>query len=291
MAERLNTRSVTVVIVAFGREDLLHDCLTGLGREFSIIVVDNASSPACAELCTHLQVTYLDPRRNLGFAAGVNQALALANRSHDILLLNPDAVIDATAVARLQAAMHGSPQICCVAPAQTQPSTGQQHRVQWPFPSPWREWLVAVGLRRLVRAKGFLVGAVLLLNRDALDEIGGMDERFFLYAEETDWQRRAVAAGWQVMPLPDVHATHIGAATSSQAEVRDAHFYAGLELFIRKWYGSKGWASYRTAVILGALVRMAFGGRRRREMAVPRLRIMVRGPVRHRADVLSGVGR
>lgn len=291
MAEDLRPRPVSVLIVAYGREDLLEECLRTLRRGFPVVVVDNARSAACADLCGTLQVEYLDPGANLGFAGGVNRGLASVDPWHDVLLLNPDARVDAAAVARLQAAMRGGQRVCCVAPAQRHPGTAEQQRIGWPFPSPTREWLISLGLGRLVRAEDFVIGAVLLLNRDALDEVGGFDERFFLYAEETDWQRRAVAAGWRVLSVPEIEATHVGAATSSDSRVRDAHFYAAAELYVRKWFGSRGWASYRAAVIVGALLRMLAGGRDRRGPAARRLRIMLRGPLRHRAELLASVSR
>lgn len=283
-------RPISVVVVAYGRDDLLAESLHPLAGAYPVVVVDNARSPKCAELCRSLQVRYVDPGGNLGFAGGVNVGLDATDPSHDVLLLNPDARIDGSALERLSMTMHGEPRVCCTAPAQRHPGTAERQRIGWPFPSPRREWLIALGLGRLVRAEDFVIGAVLLLNRDALGEVGAFDERFFLYAEEADWQRRAVDAGWRAQSVPEVVATHVGAATSTDSQLREAHFYAAAELYVRKWFGSRGWLSYRAAVVVGACARMLLGGAERRDPAARRLRIMLRGPLRHQQELLASGG-
>ena len=91
-------------------------------------------------------------------------------------------------------------------------------RVAWPFPTPPGAWLEAVGLGRLRdRHQAYAVGTVLLLRAAALRQVGGFDERFFLYAEETDWARRAASLGWRHGVVPTVTALHVGAATSTDA--------------------------------------------------------------------------
>src|ERR1700691_1419379 len=83
-----------IVVVAYGPEDQLDRCLSKVENQFPVLVVDNAGSPECAKVAAHHGARYLDPGRNLGFAAAVN--LGIAERSHpdgDLLLLNPDALI------------------------------------------------------------------------------------------------------------------------------------------------------------------------------------------------------
>jgi GT2 family glycosyltransferase len=286
----LTGRPLSVLVIAYGREDLLADALRPLSGHFPIVVIDNAQAPECEALCRSLGARYVDPGANLGFARGVNLGLRVVDTTHDVLLLNPDARIDPGDVKRLQAALHRDARASCAAPAQSHPVTAVPQRVGWPFPSPRREWLIALGLGRLLGHEDFLIGAILLLDRDALDDIGGFDERFFLYAEETDWQRRAVAAGWHGLPVPEIQATHVGAATSTDPHSQEAYFYAASEIYVRKWFGPRGWASYRAAVVAGAVPRMLVGGRTRRASALRRLKIMLRGPVRHRTAFLAGGG-
>jgi GT2 family glycosyltransferase len=117
-----------------------------------------------------------------------------------------------------------------------------------------------------------------MLRADAVAELGGLDERFFLYGEETDWQRRAVDAGWTVA-CADVLASHVGAGTSTDETARETFFHAGHERYLRKHHGAAGWRSYRTAAALGALVRsVVLPGDRGRE-ARRRYRIYRTGPL------------
>ena len=279
---------IDVVVVAYGEPGLVERCLAPLGGEFPLIVVDNSSSPVTRKIVENLGGTYIDPGRNLGFAGGVNRALAGRHTGHDVLLLNPDAAISAADILALQRTMRADPALGCVAPAQVDPVGRGQARVGWPFPSPAGAWIEAAGFARLRRHIGFVIGAVLLLRVEAVEAVGGFDEQFFLYAEETDWQWRADRAGWGVAVVPDVTATHEGAGTGGDPRRRERHFHASHELFVRKHYGAVGWQLFRVAAVAGAAVRaIVLPGERRRRAAF-RLRLYVRGPVRAQRRILSG---
>ena len=86
-----------------------------------------------------------------------------------------------------------------------------------------------------------MIGSVLLLRAEALDQVGALDERFFLYAEETDWAYRAHRLGWRHAAVHEVRAVHVGAGTSGDAARREAHFHASQERYLRKHYGALGW--------------------------------------------------
>lgn len=271
--------ALDVVIVAYGDPAPLRTCLARLGREFPLTVVDNSSLPATRQLVEAWGGRYLDPGRNLGFGAGVNYALAKLDVDHsDILLLNPDAEVTPDAVRALHQRLFEDEAVACVAPGQVDPA-GTAARVGWPFPSPAGAWLDAVGLGRLRRGRcDFLIGSVLLLASRALHDLGGFDERFFLYAEETDWQWRASRQGWKVRLCPEILATHVGAGTGGSSNRRRTHFYASHERFLRKHYGDGGWIVYRAGNLLGAGLRvLALPGDRRRE-AKARFRLMLEGP-------------
>ena len=141
-----------------------------------------------------------------------------------------------------------------MAPAQVD-EKGHAARVAWPFPSPGNAWLEAIGLGRWQRGPDYVIGSVLMLRAEALDQVGGFDERFFLYAEETDWAYRARRLGWRHRLVPQVIAKHVGSATSSDARRRDVHFFASQERYLRKHFGTLGWQTARAANWLGAMVR------------------------------------
>jgi GT2 family glycosyltransferase len=185
-----------VVVVAFHGADDLDRCLAPVAGSLQIVVVDNSSDPEVARVAGDHGCRYVDTGANLGFAAGVNAGVALLPTHVDILLLNPDAVIGLVDVRALSAALTSEPSLGAVSPRLLDPA-GTEQRVLWPFPSPSRMWWEAIGGPHLVAEPGqFVVGAVLLVRRAAWREVGGFDERFFLYAEEADWQRRAADRGW-----------------------------------------------------------------------------------------------
>lgn len=264
-----------VVIVAYGPPDQLRDALAPLGS-LSVTIVDNSSMPETRELAEAHGAHYLDPHRNLGFGAAVNVALAsLADRGlgdSDVLLLNPDATIHGAEISVLVDALHAKPGIACVAPRQIEPGRNVAARVQWPFPSPLGSWLVALGLGRFDRRSGFVIGSIMLLNREALNHVGGFDERFFLYAEEADWQKRAVDRGWQIRYLSNVTGTHVGAGTSSDESVRSTLFHSSQLIYVRKHFGKLGELAMRAAMVVGALIRIAVGGAEVKQAARWRLR-------------------
>lgn len=269
----MNRRTRAVVTVAYGAPDLLAAALAPLRGEH-VVVVDNSSRADVAAVARAAGAHYVDPGANLGFAAGVNRGLA--GLTGDVLLLNPDARLQPADLDRLQATFVEYDDVGAVSPTLVDPA-GTVQRTYWPFPTPRSMWAEAFGLARRVRPDpGFVVGAALLLRRETLDEIGGFDERYFLYAEESDWQRRALARGWRAMVAPGVTATHVGAATSTDPRRREALFHAGQELHVRRWSGPAGWASYRTAAAVGAGLRTVV---RRDPAAARRVGLYLRGPV------------
>jgi GT2 family glycosyltransferase len=277
------TRTQHAVIVAYGAEDALERALAALDRAVEVTVVDNSSSEAVSAVATRYGAEYVDSGANLGFAAGANLALRplLRREPCDILLLNPDAVLTPRDLERLVSFLHepGNERVAAVAPRLVG-DDGREQRVVWPFPSPARAWTVAVGLGDIPSGRAFVVGAVLLLRWEALEEVGLFDERFFLYAEETDWQRRAAERGWLSAQCPDAVAAHAGAGTSDDPLRRESQFHAAQEIYIRKWYGSLGWTLYRTAALLGALARTVVLTGERRTQAAQRAVLYARGPRR-----------
>ncbi|WP_344292784.1 glycosyltransferase [Agromyces neolithicus] len=269
-----------VVVVAYGAPAMLRRALEPVAH-LPVTVVDNSSLPEIAALCDELGVRYLDPGRNGGFAAGVNVALGDRQRpGADVLLLNPDAVISADDIAVLHRALRADTALASVGPAQVD-EDGHVARVEWPFPSPGATWLEAVGLGRVRRpGPGFVIGSVLLLRAEALDQVGGLDERFFLYAEETDWAYRAHLLGWRHAAVPEARALHVGGGTSGDASRRDAHFFASQERYLRKHFGAVGWQSARLGQWLGSMARSVVLSGERGRAARKRAAIYRLGPVR-----------
>lgn len=272
-------RELEIIVVAYGSPDLLRSALEPVVF-YPITVVDNSSLPAIRDLCAELGCRYIDPGRNGGFAAGVNVGLAnLENPKSDVLLLNPDAVITVEDVRRLHAALLAGDDLASVGPRQVDDS-GAAIRVAWPFPSPLGTWLDAVGLSRLRPRAEYVSGAILLLRAEAIADVGHFDDRFFLYAEEADWQYRARLRGWRHQVIDSVTAMHAGGATSSDERKRQIHFHASHERFLRKHHGTLGWQAVRLGQIAADLIRAALRTGTARERLLARSTLYRRGPMR-----------
>jgi GT2 family glycosyltransferase len=247
-----------------------------------VTVVDNSSSEHVAAVAGRRGAEYLDAGANRGFAAGVNIALGRfeANPPANVLLLNPDAIIQLEDLKTLVANARSSDKLGAVAPRLVE-RDGSAARVAWPFPSPWRAWVEALGFARFLRfGRQFVIGAVLLLDWRAIREVGSFDDSFFLYCEETDWQRRAAESGWRSAVCAEAVAMHTSAGTSDDAGRREALFHAAHETYIRKWFGTTGWWAYRAAAGFGAIARAVLLRGERRSLARRRAAIYVRGPRR-----------
>ncbi|WP_018154915.1 glycosyltransferase [Demetria terragena] len=274
-------RELLIVVVAYGDPGHLRRCLTALGEasgrgRIRLSLIDNGSDPRVRALAEQANAAYHDPGRNLGYAAAVNIGLRQADGA-DVLLVNPDALVTAADVARLRDSLHAHPRAAACAPAQSDPA-GRGVRVGWPWPTPLTSWMDALGIGRLRRAR-YVSGAVLLLRAEALEQVGDFDERFFLYAEEADWQRRATRMGWSIHLVPEVTVTHVGAASSADTTRRDTHFDAAQERYLRTHTGTVGWHAARAAILVGAAGRWAVSPARRPTMR-RRMIAYWQGPIR-----------
>jgi glycosyltransferase involved in cell wall biosynthesis/GT2 family glycosyltransferase len=267
-----------VVVVAFGRPDLLASALAPLG-DLPVTVVDNSSDAQVRRVSGEAGARYLDPGRNLGFGAAVNVALREPLRpGSDVLLLNPDAVVTEDTVEALHKRLRADPGLAAVAPAQVD-GADHESRVRWPLPTPVRAWREAVGLGAGLPDE-YVIGSVLLLSRAAVDDVGGFDEDFFLYAEETDWEKRALDRGWRIGFAPELVASHLGAGTSSDPRRRELLFHAAQERYYRKHHGTLGWQAARAARLAGDSVRAVVAAGDQRTEARRRLSTYRTGPQR-----------
>jgi len=263
-----NTRPwLTIVTVTYRCGELVLSCLDALAADgllgdhadpgVEVIVVDSDSGDGTPDLVARAypQATLLRQNHNVGFARGCNIGIKHGN-GHKVLLLNPDAVVPPGAIAKLVAEMERYPRTAAVGPQLTCESGSAQIGTQC-FPTLRSEFarhcmpiakrlgITELGNEQPNRAGtvDWISGACMLLNAKALDELGLLDEGFFLYYEETDWCRRARQSGWNVRFCPDVRVTHIGGqsvAESGQQTLSGLsaeHFRSSRRRYFRKHYG------------------------------------------------------
>ncbi len=277
-----NLISVSVIVVSYNTSAVLRDCLLSLRREAppdaEIIVVDNASddgSPAMVQ-AEFPEVVVIETGRNLGFAGANNRGLAVS-RGRRLLLLNSDTVVLPGALEAMAAFLDTNPKTGAVG-CRLLNLDGSLQKSAYKFPSPARALaenllLTAafpnhpwVGDFRAwphdrVRDVDFVIGAALMVRREVLDTVGGLDEGFFMYAEETDWCRRMREAGWATTFLPHASVVHLGGGSSRAMPLRQfVESNRSALRYIRKHHGPVGEGLYRAAMLLGAGVRLPLWG-------------------------------
>ena len=264
-----------VVVVSYNSERHLRAALGDLPPCASIRVVDNASADASATVARDAGAIVDESDTNIGFAAGANRG-ARQGSARFILFLNPDAEIDERSIRRLIAELDADPGLAIVGPSLQDPD-GTPQTAAWPLPSPAAAWREALGFGSHLAdgyQRRFVIGAALLIRRSVFEDLDGFDERFWLYAEETDLCRRAIDAGWGVGLVADARATHAGGASGiDTAELVAEHFDRGLEHYVAKHHGRSGLASTRAALVIGSTIRsIAPGSPDRRRFHRRRLR-------------------
>jgi N-acetylglucosaminyl-diphospho-decaprenol L-rhamnosyltransferase len=267
---------VSIVIVTHNRADLalatirsMRDRLGAVTAEW--LVVDSGSgdgTPAAIEAA--FPDVEVMRRGNIGFAAGNNVALERATGRY-VLLLNPDIEVRDGELAGLIAELDADPRVGAASVVQESPA-GQVLPSIRRFPTPARQWREALALTRVGGAPAageleerpaayragaeadWLVGAFLVVRSEAVAAVGLLDERFFLYSEETDWCYRIKAAGWRVRHYPSMAVIH-HTGDYARPDLAAQLSWSKL-LFARKHFRPAATASVHLALVVHHGVRL-----------------------------------
>ncbi len=271
--------------MSYRAPELLRGCLASLGRalqgrpgEARVWVVDNASGEPTVSMVRREfpWVRLIENQENRGFAAANNQAIERC-RADYLLLLNPDTEISRQAIDRLAGLLDREPGAAAVGPRLLGPD-GSVQVSAWRFPgvrSALASWsnltrLLPGALARGAGLRGpeyppgeeprrvdWISGACLLARRAAVREVGPLDERFFMYAEETDWCKRFAEAGWAVWHQPRAEVTHrVGGSTGEEGPaslLQRTRFHRSEYLYFEKHRG-------RPAAVLLWCLRLLLAG-------------------------------
>jgi|GEM_PF-409682 len=240
---------LSIIIVNHNNERFLKDCLSSayntpkkIGLE--VIFIDNNSSDNSLELVTREfpQVKIIKNQKNLGFCKANNQGLKIYQGRY-ALLLNADTVTKHGALDRLVEFMDANPKIGACGPLLLNPDGTPQHQGGLFNRKFW--------LSKDALAVDYVIGACLMVRREAIDRVGGLDENFFFSNDDLDWCRRIRKAGWRVFFFPRAEVTHYGGYTtrlfSQKAFVEG--FRGGL-YFCKKHYGGPAYQVYRYLLAL-----------------------------------------
>jgi N-acetylglucosaminyl-diphospho-decaprenol L-rhamnosyltransferase len=289
---------VDVVIVSYNSRDRLRGCVEPLlgVPGVHVIVVDNASPDGSLDAVANLALTAIQLETNGGFAHGVNAGWRAGSAPY-VLLLNPDARIDGASIEVLVQALSGRQELGAVAPRivgedgsldysqrryprlrSTYARALFLHRI---FPAaPWTDELVRdADAYAAPREPDWVSGACILLRRDALMKLGGLDEGFFMYAEDIDLCRRLRSEGYGLAFEPAALVEHEGGASAPRSNLLPVLAESRLR-YAAKHRSRPAALLERAGIALEALTHMvvARGGRAARAGHARALRLAVTRP-------------
>jgi GT2 family glycosyltransferase len=276
---------LSVVIVSWNTRDLLRQCLDCLKQEVGcdvasgncqVFVVDNNSHDGSAQMvkADHAWVKLIANDANLGFAKANNQAIKLTNSEY-VLLLNPDTEVEPGAIKTLLQFIEPRPECGVVAP-QLLNSDGSVQRSCREFPTFAGMCYELIGLTKLFpknetfgrykmldwnhddeRQVDQPEGACLLIRRSLLDQVGLLDEGYFMLFEEVDWCYRVKRAGWQIWFTPTARVKHHYGQSIKQVKTKMIlSSHRGLFRFWQKHYQGNRW--YLSGIAYLGLMTLAY---------------------------------
>ena len=282
------SHAISAIIVNYNAGPLLRGCVDSLlacPLGIEIIVVDNASSDGSLDgLPESPCIRVIRNPTNVGFAAACNVGMQ-ASSAPFFLFLNPDCCFEPGAVATLLAALQAGEGVGVVGGLLVNEDGSEQGGGRRAVPTPWRSFVRAFGLQRFADRwpKLFfdfhlhkqplpdepieveaISGACMLVKREAVEEVGSWDERYFLHCEDLDWCMRFKQAGWRVAYRPRTVVHHVKRAASRGSARARYEFQRAMWLFYRKHYAADS-GPLLHLVVMGALA-LRGGPRLLREM-------------------------
>ncbi len=275
---------LSIVIVNWNTRDLLRDCLRSVYQSegeftFEAIVVDNCSNDGSPGMVREEfpQVHLIESGTNAGYACANNLGLRRLQARY-YLLLNPDTVLPPHALEEMVAFMDAHPEAGMAGPKLVMADGSLDLACRRAFPTIENSFYKLFGLSRLFpNSRRFgqynltyldpdetaevdsVVGAFLMVRREVVEQVGGLDEQYFMYAEDLDWALRAKKAGWKVYYYPEVTVLHYKRQASDQNPRKaQFEFWRAMYIFYNKHYAddTRFWLHY---LVLAGLALL--GGR------------------------------
>ena len=215
---------VAAVVVDYHAERALADCVDSLRANGvdDVVVVENGLAGSAAAALGDRRVTLVEPGLNLGYGRGVNRGVAAVGECTYLLVSNPDVIVHAGAVAAMADYLDANPAVGVVGPLIERPD-GTRYPSQRVFPNVWLAGLHALAAPlwpdnpatrayRSPRADGsvdWVSGACFLIRRTVFEEVGGFDERYFMFAEDMALCWSVARCGYGVAAIDDAVITHV----------------------------------------------------------------------------------
>ncbi len=254
---------ISIIIVNWNTRDLLLQCLASVrahATHCEVIVVDNGSTDGSMAMveAQFPEVQVIRQIENQGYARANNAGVRAATGNY-LLFLNSDAILRADTIDGLWAVSQDASRRAACSPRLLQPdgkaqpfSFGNDPTLSYLFAracartgmrQPLHDWETSIG-----QTVDWVSGTCLLVRRSAFEQVGGFDERIFMYFEDNDLCLRLRQEGWEVMYAPHIAVTHLGGASLQDSKERRKHYYASLQYFYAKHYSAKAGAILRMLI-------------------------------------------
>jgi GT2 family glycosyltransferase len=275
---------LSIIIVNWNAQALLRDCLEHVHKtvtqtQYEIIVIDNNSTDGSQDMLKRdfPAVRLIENTDNAGFAHANNQGMAISQGRY-ILLLNSDAFVGENTIDTMIQFMDARPQAGMSA-CQLLNQDGSLQPSCYSFPSLTTEFYTALQLDKLfprspefgrylmtywdfdaVRSVDAVMGAFMLVRREVVDQVGMMDDSYFMYSEEFDWCYRIRQHGWDILYNPAVQTVHLWGGSSQQVRIEMfLQLYRSKVRFFRKNYGARSARLLKLVIGFGCLLRIGPG--------------------------------
>jgi len=270
---------LSIIIVNYNVKDFLENALISIKKAIAdikaeIFVVDNASEDGSVEMVRQKfpDVKLIVNDKNLGFARANNQALKLAKGKY-ILLINPDTIVQEDTFKVLISFLESHPECGMVGCKILNPDGTLQLACRRSFPTPWVAFTKMAGLSALFpKSKIFarynltyldpdeitevdaVSGSFMMIRREVYEQVGGLDEDFFMYGEDIDWCYKIKKAGWKIYYVPLTQIIHFKGESTKRSNIDEIRvFYDAMRIFVKKHY--KEFALLGLILKLGVFIR------------------------------------
>jgi N-acetylglucosaminyl-diphospho-decaprenol L-rhamnosyltransferase len=292
---------MSIILVCWNNKGFLKPCLDSLYESeirtrFDIVVVDNGSTDNSQEMLREKfpEVAIIQNEHNSGLSKASNQGIEATNGRY-VLLLNNDTIVNGPSLDAMVEFLDHHPDVGAVGGRLLNPD-GSVQACYNHFPSLWEEFLISTRIGEMLRkgypsitdeeeikSVGWLSSACLLLRRSAIEQVGLLDEEYFIYGDEVDLQARLKQQGWKIYFLPHVSTIHYGGGSMNRWGRRKM-VYRGQMLFFKKNYGPVRTIALRVMLGVLSLGKMIIWGI---SYPIPRMRKRARNELISNLDVFN----
>jgi len=256
---------ISVIIVNYNSGRFLQKCVDSVfdtNEDVEVIVVDNASTDNSvirleSALPNETRLQVISNSSNLGFAKACNTGTQNTSGQY-LFYLNPDCILDRNAILEMLSSFKSDPTVGMVGGLLTDPDGTEQGGGRRAVPTPWRSFVRAFGLSRFANRWPRLFfdfhlhkqplpeqpieveavsGACMLVRREALEDVGPLDEGYFMHCEDLDWCMRFRQKKWKILFVPTAKIIHyLGVCSKSRPIFVEWHKHKGMMRFYRKFF-------------------------------------------------------